>query len=202
MGSMDENLRRQVRLCEWIQEHLSIKYELDSQRERLALACFDIAIEHHASIVLLVQSQLYGSAFALLRVEFEALVRGMWLRHAASPHDIELFLKDKVNLSFKELIGSIEETSSFKHEMMSVIKEAHWSIFNSFTHTGVEALKRRIGAKTTGFDNYNEDDVCKGLRMAGLMAGFAAVELAEICQDQSLLSALTDIMRKYAKDIL
>ena len=43
-----------------------------------------VAQDHHCAIVLLLQEGLCASAFALLRLEFEAYLRGAWLAHCAS----------------------------------------------------------------------------------------------------------------------
>ena len=53
--------------------------------QRLAEGCLDVALEHHRAIVLLISHALYGSAFALIRLLFEAyMMRGLWLHRCAS----------------------------------------------------------------------------------------------------------------------
>ena len=56
----------------------------DDKRLQLSLACQHLAIEHGQSIVVLFDDEIYGSALALLRPMFEALVRCVWLRYMAS----------------------------------------------------------------------------------------------------------------------
>jgi hypothetical protein len=43
---------------------------------------------------------MYGSAFALIRIMFEAYVRGVWLHRCASYADIKSFCNDKFNKTF------------------------------------------------------------------------------------------------------
>jgi hypothetical protein len=61
-----QEFRQQVELAEWIQQHFSRSYPVD-KKGNLALACFDLAIEHHAAICVLHSSGLYGSLYALLQ---------------------------------------------------------------------------------------------------------------------------------------
>lgn len=67
----------------------------DNSRTRVAGACFAIAQEHHQAIVRLIEWKLYAAAFALLRLEFEAYVRGEWFSSCAKDTEIEAFLNDK-----------------------------------------------------------------------------------------------------------
>jgi hypothetical protein len=50
----------------------------------MAAGCFDVGLEHQAAITLFAGEELFGSASTLLRVLFEACVRGMWIAHCAS----------------------------------------------------------------------------------------------------------------------
>ncbi|MGT0149942.1 DUF6988 family protein [Vibrio metschnikovii] len=37
-----------------------------------------LSLEHHQSILNLAKSNLFGSSFALLRCQFESMLRGLW----------------------------------------------------------------------------------------------------------------------------
>lgn len=198
---VEENLNHQIQVCSWIDKNLSIKYNLKNENERWAFSCFDMVVEHHSSILLLSQSRLYGSAFALLRVEFEAFVRGLWLRYVATESQLEKFKRDKVDPKFGELIEQVERKRNSKSSVLSYIKDEQWSIFNSFTHTGIEALIRRIGPQTTGHDNYNEEDVVKGLKLSGLIVVLAAYELALLINDDSLVKSAGELVINYRNDV-
>lgn len=65
-------------------------------RTRLAAGCLDIVLEHQKSIVLLIANLLFGSAASLVRLEFEAYIRGVWLLNCASELELEKFKKDKL----------------------------------------------------------------------------------------------------------
>ena len=46
-----------------------------NDRAVIVAACEDVALEHHKSIVLTTTAQFHGSAFALVRIQFEAYVK-------------------------------------------------------------------------------------------------------------------------------
>ena len=83
-------------LHDWITGNLD---GLDISREKrvlLAVSCYDVVIEHHIGIAVLLRSNINGSAFALLRPLFETFVRGAWLRHCATDNEIEKYTADRV----------------------------------------------------------------------------------------------------------
>ena len=81
--SVDHCVQRTDALYEQIARHLA-NVELDvSPRSRLVNSMSTIAIEHGLAIRLLASAERFASATALLRVQFEAVVRAIWLHFAA-----------------------------------------------------------------------------------------------------------------------
>ena len=148
-------LKRQVELVEWINNNLSCPYNLPSRNQQLAHPCFDLAVEHHAAICLLGKSELFGSMYSLLRVEFEALVKGLWLRHVASSENIIKYENENLNVGFGTILKLIENQLGIPTSVLSQLMCRQWEIFSSFTHTGYQALARRFNNTHTGPVNYN-----------------------------------------------
>ncbi|WP_413936582.1 DUF6988 family protein [Nitrospira sp. BLG_1] len=197
--SIPAELKRQVELVKWINKTLSCPYKLSSRNQQLALPCFDLAVEHHAGIYLLGESRLYGSMYALLRVEFEALARGIWLHHVASTENIAKYENEDLKIGFGAMLKLIEEQLDISTSILSLIKNKQWDIFNSFTHTGYQALVRRVTMTHTGPINYSENEVISILRHAGLFAVLAATELANMTGDQKLIESTMDQARRYGE---
>jgi hypothetical protein len=86
-------------LIQWLDTQIDGLEIASEERIRLAAGCLDMALEHQKAIVLLVANKLYGSAFALARLIFEAYVRGIWLQMYASETEIEKFKKDELKKS-------------------------------------------------------------------------------------------------------
>lgn len=197
--SIDKEFQRQVELAEWIQLHLTCSFNLDKTK-RLALACFDLAIEHHAAICILHSSGLYGSLYALLRVEFEAYGRGLWLNHVATENDVTVFeKKDDPGISFGSLLSLVEEKVGLIQGPLSILKSNSWKIFCSFTHTGHQALLRRISEGQTGLGNYGETEVISAIKLAGTFALLSTIELAGLSQNSELVDMALSMAGEYAR---
>lgn len=197
--NIETDLNSQINVASWINQKFAIPFSLQNDNERLSHACFDMVIEHHISILTLCKEELYGSAIALLRVEFEALVRGLWLRHVATQTEITNFKSDKINPEFHELIKAVKEHAGINEGLFSCIKEKQWNIFNSFTHMGKDAVSRRVEEIATGYDSGKETDVIKALRFSGLIAVLTAVELASLSRNQDIMDNTLDFAKTFAK---
>jgi hypothetical protein len=116
----------------------------DDERSRLAVGCFDMAIEHQAAILILIGASLHGSAFSLLRVLFESLVRGLWIIHCANDQGIADFKSGKIGkTNIANLIKEIEENNALSKHTLSKFKSNSWEALNDFTHTGPHQLSYR-----------------------------------------------------------
>ena len=87
-------------LHEWVMENLDGLDISTEKRILLAVSCYDIVIEHHIGITVLLKSKINGSAFALVRPLFETFVRGVWLRHCATDKEIEKYINDSLGKRF------------------------------------------------------------------------------------------------------
>jgi hypothetical protein len=63
----------------------------------MLLAYVDIALEHHTAIWLLRASELTGSAFALVRLVFDTMLRALWINAVATERQIEQASRDELN---------------------------------------------------------------------------------------------------------
>lgn len=75
--------------------------------------CLAIAQDHHHAIVVLLDSKLYASVFALVRIAFEAYVRGEWLGLCATDAAVKKFLRGKEPLKIDVLLEALEKTPAF-----------------------------------------------------------------------------------------
>jgi hypothetical protein len=187
---IDHEFQRQVAIVKWIQDHFLRAFQVDKNAS-LAIACFDLAIEHHSAICALFSSGLYGSLYSLIRIEFEAYARGLWIRHVATNEDIAYFEKnDGPNIGFAALIELVEKKNTLFAGQLSILRSKHWSIFCSFAHTGHQALLRRISEGRTGLVNYEEAEVVSIMSLAGTLALLSAFEFATLLNDKEVLLKL------------
>ncbi|MEL0583852.1 MAG: hypothetical protein AAES65_03065 [Candidatus Thiodiazotropha sp. (ex. Lucinoma kazani)] len=196
--NLESELAKQSKLAEWINSNLSIPFHLEGENEILSHPVFDMVVENHAAILLLGTSKLYGSMFALLRVQFEGLIRGLWLRYAANEQDLNKYRsRDKIDYTFNQLVSFVEKAVNLKGKTFSKIKGNQWSIFNSFTHTGFQAIVRRVGAESTGFDIYDEDEVMIVLNYSGYFSVISAFQLACQSNDNELENEALKVTSEY-----
>ena len=187
-----------VQLIGWIDQHTSgLSFPTDD-RTMLALGCFDVAIEHQAAIALLAGASLHGSAFALLRVLAESLIRGLWLHSCATEGELEKFKRGKLNKTLATLINEFETKIGTPAGVLTNFKETAWDALNGFTHTGFHQVSRRHSpGRVEG--SYPEHEVAKALGVAGALGLIAAGQLIGMSGQTQLVSLFYERMNKYAK---
>ena len=187
-----------LELMAWIDEHTSGLSLAADERSLLAAGCFDVAIEHQAAIALLYSSELYGSAFALLRVLAESLVRGLWLLHCASDEQLQKFKKGRVDETFAQLIVKVEAQIGTPNGVLSGFKATAWVALNGFTHTGFHQVSRRHSPGKVEA-NYPEHELVKALGVAGALGLIAGGQIIGMSDRKELLPAFFERMTAYAK---
>jgi hypothetical protein len=115
----------------------------DDEWSTTVAAFIDQAFEHHAAIVLLIRSALFGSAFALLRSLVEIVIRGVWIAACATHAEIKRFReKDEIDHSFGNMAKAIDAACGIDY--FHDLKKNNWAALNSYTHTGILQLGRRF----------------------------------------------------------
>lgn len=202
--SIEQRVEQSKDLIHWIDgliEGLSVPA---NDRAIIAAACQDVALEHHKTIVLSTRYLFHASAFGLVRLQFEAYVRGAWLRHCASDDQVARFKEhDKLNRNFGELIAALEGQEAFNLGVLSSIKSHSWKEMNSFTHTGLLQVVRRI-TSTMVEAMYPEEEVVGTLDFAdsvALLSALAIVDLVlgETEEKEKLATQLLVRMEQFAE---
>jgi hypothetical protein len=176
---MDFNniIRQSELLIQWLDQRIDGLEVPANSRSRLSGGCLEVALEHQRAIVLLVAHKLYGSAFALSRVLFEAYVRGVWLRRCASEIDLQRFEDDRFEKMLHQLLSDIESLEGFEANVLSDIKRRSWHVMNSFTHTGFRQVIRRqteVSIEST----YGDEEVQEIIEFARAIGFLSAMEIA------------------------
>ena len=111
-------------------------------RFKAAATCFAIAQEHHRSIVVLAEHQMFATCVALVRVVFDAYVRGVWLSVCATDNDVERFIAFKEPPPMADLVKAIDQHPDFDGGFLSGYKASAYKALCDFTHTGGRQVKR------------------------------------------------------------
>ena len=173
-------------LIDWLDSKIDGLPLSTATRHRLAAGCLDMTHEHQKGIVVLIESRLYGSAFALVRLLFEAYVRGVWLHQCATEAHVKQFEKDAQGSSFAELIRDIEKLDGFDVGVLSNVKKRAWRAMNSYTHSGYSQAARRNTAEYLE-SNYSEDEIIDAINFADWIGLLTAAEIAHMSNNENLV---------------
>lgn len=151
----------------------------DCKRTIASWIMCSVALEHSSSLRQLVLNGNYTSAICMMRSQFEALTRAMWLFYAASDRKVENTMSILSELSQNadqkpsnsEMITKMEGKAPAQAvQMLTEFRDVQWKALNSYVHGGIHALQRH-GA---GYPEQLVADIIKSsnalLSMTAMMA--------------------------------
>jgi hypothetical protein len=160
-----------------------------SNRNRVAVSLYHLCIEHHTGIHTLVDNNVYGSAFALVRPQFEAFVRGAWYHRCASDNQIDKFLRGGEPPPIKEQIETLEALDGFSGGFLKGIKDNAWKNLSDFTHGGAIQVKARNTTDEV-VSRYKSEHVAGIVSMSVTLSLLAAVGISAVAGDDMLATKL------------
>lgn len=145
-----------------------------------------LSIEHGTAAYFLVAARLYPPGYSLLRTQFETLVRGVWLMHAASdlwveklsqPLSEESAESANETLMLAKMLKQLRTTSSAPPgliDQLEACRDVMWKALNSYTHGGLHPLSRA----STGYPQKLSFDVLRNsnalIALASQLAAIAS----------------------------
>ena len=138
-----------------LEQHLSAFFDIPlkpSGRLHACQALASLGFEHAQSLKHLIAAGLYTSAAALLRVQYESLVRGLWVLYVASDKEAELLITELTHETAKraskipmlsKMLDEIEAKAP--HAPVAHLREFKhysWKPLSSFVHGGIHAVNR------------------------------------------------------------
>ena len=191
MSSDPSRLSKAGEYVEWLRQQIHEKALPASKRVRVATACFALAQEHHHAIVVLAESRLYGSAFALLRVAFEAYVRGEWSNRCATDLQLDEFAKGEEPPKIRLLLEQVEQLPTFAAGTLSSVKKAHWESMCAYTHSGGLHIQR-WQTESAVEPNYSAQEVNEVLLFAAVIVSLSAIAVASIANDEKTANRILE----------
>jgi hypothetical protein len=150
---------------------------------------------HHA-IVKLIESRLYAGAFALVRVAFEAYVRGEWLWLCAQDNQVRRFLKGAEPPKPGVMLEDLERQPVFQAQVLSQIKKRSWKAMCAYTHVGGLHVQRWVTAD--GIEpNYSAEEVREALRFADIIVALAVVGTLGIADTEAAADSAEKVLGHY-----
>lgn len=177
---------------QWMTERVSltdgITFET-TNRLRVAVALLHLSLEHQTGIHSLVNLGVIGSAFALLRPQFEAYVRGVWYHRCATDAQVSSLIGGGRPPEINVLIEEIEKLEAFDEKLLSATKRQIWSNLNDFTHGGATQVKARCTMDEIT-QNYREEHIANLLTASATWSLLAGVALAAAVGAETLAREL------------
>ncbi|MDE0411536.1 MAG: hypothetical protein OXI37_04895 [Gammaproteobacteria bacterium] len=196
---INDSVRKSKCISDWTAEQLNnlrIPSLPHDQRLQISTSCLHLAIEHSQAIIVLVDSELYGSALALQRPLFEALTRGIWLRYYATNKEVADAIQDKFPKIDKLIQNSLPPYNQKDSSPLQALKEKWWRVLCSYTHPGSQQLYARLSS--TGLcSNYECDEVMTALLWSDMAHLFSGMELALASSNELLAKTFLNHMNSY-----
>lgn len=164
----------------------------NNERQTLLIGYFDICMEHIQSIHILVNSKLFGSAFALIRPFYETYYRALWMLKFAT--DVEMegiangeFTFPNMGSKIKDLDTIYTGTNFFEQ-----LKKNSWSAMCDYAHTGCLQLSRRWKENELE-PNYKDGEiieVIKGTEIILLMFAYVVLRECSYLDEAEVINSL------------
>ncbi|WP_292994250.1 hypothetical protein [Nitrosomonas sp.] len=197
----DKQLSDAGNYVEWLRLTIHERELPANNRVRASGACLAIAQDHHHAIVLLMDEHLYASSFALLRIAFEAYVRGEWLALCATDIEVAKFLKGCEPPKINCLLKDLERAPAFMEQTLSHIKERTWKTMCSYTHTGGMHVQWWNTAEAIE-PNYSDEELLNVLRFAETIGSLSVLAIVTLMNDEHPAEQVLDKFKKRIGDKL
>lgn len=140
-----------------------------------------ISLQHHAALIYLLRHGRLPSATALIRPQYEARLRGMWLLTEATDTEFDRFTDDGTLPNTEAMVERLKGRSL----ALRVVKDLIWERMCDYSHTGLKQLSRNIGETSIGF-NYDAGELEAILHASNALAMLAGDLLAAMTGDGAL----------------
>lgn len=149
-------IERTATFHERVQQHVQTLNPYPDVRFITAFQSGLLSLEHAVSALVLFEQGLFSSAIALTRPQFESLVRGVWLLHAASenwvtklsePLTMESAKRANEGEGLAEMLKQLEANPDAPAGIVAQLrefKEVAWKAMSSYTHGGLHPLSRTM----------------------------------------------------------
>lgn len=149
---INELLKRSAELESKLLKFLVPKPYYDTERIISSRIMSSIAFEHAESARMLIATGNFTSAIALVRLQYEALVRAMWLFYSATDQAVSKLMCELTSESaskannlpmLNEMLTKLDGKAPKEAlDMLLEFKEYSWKPLSSFIHGGIHAINR------------------------------------------------------------
>ncbi|GLH68222.1 DUF6988 family protein [Geothrix edaphica] len=154
-----------------------------SIRLRVGLGLLHQSLEHMDSICELISMGLVGSAFALLRPQYEACLRGAWILASATDGEIDAFMRGGEPPKAGVMVGAVGAILGAENNLFRVFHSDVYPHLHDFTHGGAMQVNSR-NSPTEITSDYAPDGMIWLMRNSAVIAGLAAAMMCDQTQPE------------------
>jgi hypothetical protein len=190
-----------VELENALNEFLALKpFDVSPRLGTCRILC-SVVLEHAESTKLLIVSGNFTSAIGLLRLQYETMVRAMWLLYAASDVAVEKLAAELNHKSPKktdkmpmlsEMLNKLEGKAPVEaFSMLLEFKQYSWKPLSSFVHGGIHAINRH----SRGYPVLLLEQALRASNGVSLMVGML---LVIVSGDKAQRGKITEVQKRFA----
>ena len=149
-------LERTAQFHDAVHSHIGSLVPAEGTRPLVAFQASLLSLEHASGAFVLIGQGLFPSAYTLMRPQYECLVRGIWLLHAASetwveklaePLTLESTQRANEGPMLAEMLKELEISPNSPGPLVKQLKQYRdttWKAMNSYAHGGLHPLSRML----------------------------------------------------------
>lgn len=192
MAALQAEMAKSSNLDNWIWSKIDECEMPANLRNRLAGAAYTTVLYHNQATLRLIDASMLPTAFALVRVLFEAIIVGLWVENCATDDELTCLVQTEWHPKIDRMISRIEEVQGFDAKIISRIKASNWKAQSDYTHCGGRMLQIMMSAD--GIEtNFLVNETLEVLRSAAAWSLFAFLGIARLCDN---LAVQNDILKR------
>lgn len=152
---LSTTLARTAQLHEAVAAHVNCVTPYPEKRFVVSFQAGMLSLEHATGALVLIGNGLCASGIALVRPQFETLVRGIWLLHAANanwvdkltePLTVDSARKANEGLMLADMLKQLDASDAPVQliDQLKQFREISWKALSSYTHGGIHPLSRTL----------------------------------------------------------
>jgi hypothetical protein len=194
---VSETISKGKELSIWITDSLAGLTFPHDQRTTFAVSAFDLALEQHDAIILLIERGLPGAAISLLRASFESYIRGMWALECARDSQIIDVERERLNRGMDVMIRDLERLEAYDTGILSNSWNDAKKILHSFMNSGYRHVMPAIEVQLSGPGSL-EREILGAIGYANAVAIMCIIAFAGICNKDELASTAFEKAKEYS----
>lgn len=171
------------------------------RRAFLAIRLAGVSLEHWGAQRLLLRAGLDVSGFAMVRLQFEAVIRAVWILECAKDDWLERFSAPVPDGQLEEpvlgppveaMLSTISKKAPVIAEMLKQLKDGAWEPMHSYVHGGARPIVQSL----IGTTHYQVSAVLRNANGLGLIA---INVLTRALRNPSLNGFVAHLQREYSE---